>query len=95
MERVLPRGDPDLAALYPLAQVWWLEISDTGVPVREIGFDASGTPIVLAPVGENVGFLVDSSDDWSDSQHDSGEVEATFEMTWNQLWPSFEHLETG
>jgi hypothetical protein len=81
-----------LRALYPRTRIWWLEVSDEGRPLREIGFDVSGEPIVLGPVGRNFGYLIDSADDWSDSDDDSAEAAEHFEARWRALFPSFRHL---
>jgi len=95
LQRVLPAANPDLETLYPKTRVWWLEVTDAGAPEREIGFDESGEPVVLGPIGRNFGFLVDSSDDWSDSQDDSPEAAEHFEEQWNALLPRFRHLNTA
>ncbi len=94
LQRVLPAANPDLEALYPKTRVWWLEVTHAGAPCREIGFDAGGEPVVLGPIGRNFGFLVDSSDDWSDSQDDSAEAAEQFEVQWSALLPQFSHLES-
>lgn len=93
LERVLPRSNPDLDQLIARARVWWLEIEDTGEPTREIGFDVDGTPIVLGPVGDNCGFLVDASEDWSAHGSDCAEAAEDFERVWQSLLPSFADLE--
>jgi len=73
---LLPSANPDLDDLIAVARVWWLEIEDSGEPLREIGFAASGEPIVLGPIGHNMGFLVEASDDWSQSTCDCEEAAA-------------------
>jgi len=93
LRKVLPAGNPDLERYYGRTCVWWLEIDDAGLPQREIGFDAKMNPVVLGPVGENCGMLVDCCDDWSDSDADSEEATRGFENTWKALWPKFEHLD--
>ena len=90
---LLPSADPDLQAYYSKARTWWLEIDDNGAPLREIGFDAEMNPIVLAPAGRNVGFLIDSAEDWSDSATDSEEAARGFQKTWESFWPTFQHLD--
>jgi len=94
LQKILPAANPDIEHLYEKAQIWWLEIDDTGVPQREIGFGPEMTPIVLGPIGNNFGFLVDSSDEWVDSKDDSIEAANCFHATWETLWPEFKHLET-
>jgi hypothetical protein len=95
LRRVLPSSSPDLEHFYSQAAHWWLEIDDAGLPVREIGFHDDGTPIVIGPVGDNIGFLIDSSDDWSHSTEDSDEAAEGFERAWNEVRPRFQHLETS
>lgn len=94
MEKVLPPGNPDLEELHELVDYYWLEIDDAGAPQREIGFGSNGNAVVVGPVGENVGVLVDSSDDWSTSPADSEEAAEDFERVWRETWPRFGHLET-
>lgn len=55
LKALLPAANPDLEKLYDRVRVWWLEIEDTGEPIREIGFDVEGQPIVLGPVGPTPG----------------------------------------
>jgi hypothetical protein len=92
LQKIIPAANPDLERLYSRTRKWWLELDDSGKPLREIGFDTDMKPFVIGPVGRNFGFLVDSSDDWSTSREDSPEAAAGFEKAWQELWPSFEHL---
>lgn len=94
LRRIMPVGH-ELERLIPEASVWWLEIDEHGAPQREVGFDARMNPVVLAPVGDHIGFLIDASDDWSDVQEDSAEAAASFQKVWDSVWPKFEHLEKG
>jgi HEAT repeat protein len=71
---------------------WWLELDETGAPLREIGFDEHGRPVVLGPVGRNEGMMTDACDDWSDSNEDSAAAAEGFDGTWSSLWPTFRHL---
>ena len=93
LQKIIPRANPDIEKLYFQTRFWWLEVDDKNVPQREIGFDKFKKPIVLGPIGDNFGFLVDSSDDWSDSKDDSEEAKELFEKTWEELFPKFKHLE--
>ena len=93
LRAVLPRANPDIEHLIEQACTWWLEIEATGEPSREIGFTETGAPIVIGPVGRNHGYLVDASDDWSESTDDSPDVAANFERVWAELWPRFASLE--
>jgi hypothetical protein len=90
---IIPAANPDLEKFYFQTRIWWLEIDDAGQPQREIGFDETGNPIVLGPIGRNFGFLVDSSDNWKYSTQDSEEARRDFQKKWEILWPKFKHLE--
>ncbi len=93
LQKVVPAASPDLEVYFDKVSVWWLEIGDDGEPLREIGFDQNGVPIVLGPVEGNYGYLIDASDDWSDSNEDSVEAAEKFEFVWTSLWPEFEELD--
>ena len=72
---------------------WWLEYDDEGVQKREIGFNEDWEPIVLAPVGETKGFLIECADNWLDYKGHSDVANENFDPLWQKLWPNFEHLE--
>ena len=95
LRRLLPPANPDLEPYFSRTQIWWLEIDDGGMPLREIGFDEDGEAIVLGPVEGNYGFLIDASDDWSDSKEDSPEAARDFDAVWDSLWPKFKKLDDG
>lgn len=90
---VVPAANPDLEPYFDKVHVWWLEIEDNGEPLREIGFDENGDAIVLAPIEGNFGFLLDASDDWSDSTEDSFKAAEKFDRAWTSLWFKFEELD--
>ncbi len=92
MAALLGASNPDIGPLHQEAWTWWLEVSDTGTPLREIGFNIEGEAIVLGPIGRNYGLLVDSPVDWQHSDGDSDEASQRFEERWNELWPKFKHL---
>ncbi|MEM8775356.1 MAG: hypothetical protein AAGF53_09995 [Pseudomonadota bacterium] len=89
---LLPAGSPDLEPYYEHVVSWWIEVDETGEPLREIGFSETGEAIVLAPVSGNFGMMLDASDDWSDCAEDSREAAEDFEAKWQALWPKFEKL---
>ncbi|MEM7597368.1 MAG: hypothetical protein AAF382_06685 [Pseudomonadota bacterium] len=92
LSRILPSGNPDLQCYYQRTVFWWVELADNGEPQQEIGFDATGEAIVLAPVGDNVGMMLDASDDWSGHDENSNDAAEKFQTVWQQLWPKFEAL---
>ena len=86
---VLPKANPDLDPFIDQAKTWWLEVDESGSPLREIGFDHAGVPIVLAPVAGNFGFLIDAGDDWSEYPVDPSITDEQFDTVWNDLWSEF------
>ncbi len=58
----IPRASPEHERLYCHVRKWYLELDDSGVPVREIGLDVDGRPLFGAPDDRNFGFWTDSSD---------------------------------
>lgn len=54
----IPRANPDFEALYDDVRCWYLE-SEQDIPVREVGLDEHGVPIVAGPFGRNLGFWTD------------------------------------
>ena len=93
LEKFIPAANPDTEELIKQCKYWWLEYDESGIPQREIGFNENKKPIVLGPVGKNMGFLVDSSDNWLNFKEPSKEVALKFEETWDSLWPEFNYLE--
>ena len=93
LQLISPAGNPDLEPIIHQVQIWWLETDDNGEPLREIGFNAKGQAVVLGPVNGNTGFLIDASDDWSDSNEVSAKAAEEFNSVWNSLWPKFEELD--
>ena len=78
-----PLANPDFQARYKDVTTWWLEIGDKNDVVREIGFDAHGTPIVGAPLGKNMGVFTDSG---SYPEHGGTPVDTkAFEAAWGLL----------
>ena len=85
LKRIIPAANPDFEQSYPEARIWWVELDDKQVPSREIGFDAEGKPIVLAPFGRNYGFMVDTSTPWTDAGEECPEAKQRFQSTWEEL----------
>jgi len=89
---ILLAGNPDIDQYVEQADRWWLEIDEAGLPLREIGFNAQGNAIVFGPVPNNYGFLIDASDDWSDSTEDSAAAAQNFDTVWDNGYPQFEQM---
>jgi hypothetical protein len=93
LQFIIPAANPDLAPYMDRARIWWIEIDDNGLPLREIGFDPGGLAVVLGPVSGNHGFLLDSSDDTiealvADEKLESHKAAERFDAEWNSLWTS-------
>jgi hypothetical protein len=55
---VLPKNDPDFFLQDEPVAYWWLELDESGMAKREIGFTAGGKPLRYAPIGRNWGVFV-------------------------------------
>ncbi|MEO8589908.1 MAG: hypothetical protein ABI432_11095 [Flavobacteriales bacterium] len=68
-----------------LVHEWWIEFDETGDPVREIGLDANGKPVLAAPDDKHIGFWLDTNMTLKD--FDQNEVNPrSFEACWNQFF---------
>ena len=54
------KENPDFHLKYEDVVYWWLELNDDSYPVREIGFNHNGIPIVAGPFGKNKGLFTSS-----------------------------------
>ena len=83
---VLPMANPDFESLYPSVRSWLLEVDESNRPIREVGMDHSGTPLVIGPFGRNYGFWTDPGeplDNFGLSMAPSSQQE--FESAWQQV----------
>jgi hypothetical protein len=55
----VPRANPDNEEKYPDVRAWALELSDDGIPLREVGVSGSGEALFRAPNSRNTGFWTD------------------------------------
>jgi hypothetical protein len=81
-----PAKNPDYYGVLHRISAWLIEIGVDGLPKREIGLDASETPILGGPSRRNQGFWRTTDfvyDDFTDSSH-VGKDE--FERAWSALW---------
>jgi hypothetical protein len=88
LRRVLPAANPDFDDQYARVVRWWVEVDSKGLPIREIGFDRLGAPIVLAPIGPNRGCITDSLSTFVEWSNDA-RVQGQFEETWQRLVKAF------
>jgi len=80
----IPRANPDNEPLYRNVRKWYLELNDSGVPVREIGLDANGRPLFGAPDARNFGFWTDSTEAIQKDQFSPVSPEE-FERLWHEI----------
>ncbi len=55
--KIEPQINPDFHDKYDSVVYWWLELNKNEIPVREIGFNDLGEPIVIGPFGINKGLF--------------------------------------
>jgi hypothetical protein len=85
LSRVLPSGNPDFSHLYDQVVVFHVEIDSDGSAEREVGLDASGRVITIAPWRENLGVIVDS-----DGRFDPAEFQHISPEQFEQEWKSYD-----
>ena len=96
---IFPKANPDFEKKYTDVRLWWLELNDSKIPEREIGFDTNGEVIVAAPIGNNYGFWTESTKpvvvDENLTSIDSSEFQAAwnnFEVRWKESKKSLRWL---
>ena len=77
----IPKANPDNEIKYPQVRKWFLEVDDTGMPIREIGLDDHGNPLFGAPDVRNTGFWTDSPKLFLKAQ-----LDLTTQSEFQQLW---------
>jgi hypothetical protein len=80
---LIPRKNPDHERFYHHVRKWFLELDDSGVPVREIGLDSEGRPLFGAPDGRNPGFWTDNPEAFEDQLSPISAEE--FETFWHAV----------
>ncbi len=55
--KIEPQINPDFHDKYDSVVYWWLELNKNEIPIREIGFNDLGEPIVIGPYGMNKGLF--------------------------------------
>lgn len=85
LSAVLPHANPDFEELFDEVRTWWVEVDEvSGLPLREIGFNASRDPILAAPFRDNLGFWIDSDMTFDSTDHENVKG-ADFEKLWHQF----------
>ena len=81
--RLLPEANPGYRNKMHLVDAWYIEFTDDGLPYREIGVDANGSPVLAGPSSEDYGFWLDTN--MTRSDFDGVEVDQEeFEALWSQ-----------
>jgi hypothetical protein len=81
LKALVPAANPDVDLQVLAVARWWIEVDNEGVPIREVGFDDAGAPIVATPFGENYGFWTDSDMRFPPSEHEPVDAKE-FELAW-------------
>lgn len=85
LRRALPSANPSCEDLYERVTMFHVEIdAETGQPLREIGFDADGRSLALAPWNENRGCVVDCGHALDATIHEQITAEQ-FEQEWQSF----------
>jgi hypothetical protein len=79
-----PTSNPDFEHLYPLVHLWWVEVNDSGIPQRELGFSQGNVLVLAGPLGSNMGFWTDSPMVFKPSEHEAV-AQAAFERHWSEF----------
>ena len=66
-----------------LIEYWWIELSERGEPVRELGFDASDEIVYAAQAGKDKGLWVDSNMYFENPDNFNPVTQMAFEFKWN------------
>ncbi len=83
LQKLLPAANPDFEKLYQSVVKWYLEIDETGKPIREIGIDAKESTIVIGPWRRNRGLWTDSPV-LSEAKNYTSLPKTDFENKWNK-----------
>lgn len=85
LQKIIPAANPDFEHLYDRVTVWHVEIDATsGAPQREVGLDATGQVLAIAPWGNNYGFIVDSTGNFEPGEYQQIPAEQ-FDQEWNSF----------
>ena len=78
LDRLNPNPDYDLS----LVHEWFLEFDDDDAPLRELGLDMNGEPVLAGPNDRNYGFWLDTNMRYNDFK--GSEIsEHQFILKWN------------
>ena len=82
LRRLIPEANPSYRGKMHLLAAWYIEFTDEGLPFREIGVDANGSPVLAGPSEVDYGFWLDTNMTYSDLE--GVEISETeFETLWD------------
>lgn len=77
----VPEANPDYESVLHLVREWFVEFDDDDRPLREIGLDENGSPVICGPNDRNIGFWLDAHISYSEFKGTEISAEL-FEATW-------------
>ncbi len=80
----IPRSNPEFEVHFSRVRCWYVEVDDSGLPLRELGIDETGTPITAGPWKQNFGFWTDSGGPFPD-EHTEEIANSVFEEMWQRF----------
>jgi len=60
LRKVLPAANPDFDHLFGRVASFHVELGGDGFPQREVGLDATGRVLTIAPWRDNLGLILDT-----------------------------------
>ncbi|MEM6738181.1 MAG: hypothetical protein AAF620_19145 [Bacteroidota bacterium] len=85
---IFPKANPDFDEKYDAVECWLLEfLPDNEYPDREIGLDRDEKTIVIAPLGKNLGFWLDT--DMSLKQYEAFNYRKISKEEFETKWEEF------
>lgn len=85
----VPRANPDNEVKYPEVRAWALELSDEGIPQREVGLSVSGEALFRSPNARNTGFWTDMAS----QKFEPGQLDPLSSEEFSSLWQAAEQRE--
>ncbi|MEL7187167.1 MAG: hypothetical protein AAFN50_12145 [Pseudomonadota bacterium] len=83
LRRILLEANPTYRKNMHLVDAWYIEFTEDGLPYREIGVDANGSPVLAGPSSEDYGFWLDTN--MTQSDFEGVEVnQDEFEALWSK-----------
>lgn len=89
LQLILPVANPDFDNKIDSVFTWLIEFSEDGIPLKEIGLDINGKPIVKMPYRRNIGYWVDIGMHISKFKK-RFQVEEITQANFNNIWNSFD-----